>query len=212
MGSRIWYASYGSNLSYEKRFLCYIAGGRPDGSQKVNPGCRDKTPPTDKRPITIPFELYFAEHSEWWGGGVAFVKHSKRNVKTLGRMYLIKEDQFNDVVLQENSKPVNGQRLVPEIEFLVRQRELLLPDIRMYGRLLNIGNADDYPIFTFTNASDDLRPQAPSKAYIKIIVAGMKDTYPAMTNAEIVEYMTATDGVRNNISPQEITNWIAEAR
>src|SRR5436305_7842838 len=103
VSKRIWYASYGSNLSYQKRFMCYIAGGRPAGSQNTNPGCRDKTPPIDNKPIAIHLDLYFAEYSQWWNGGVAFIKRGNERSKTLGRIYLITDDQFNDVVLQENS-------------------------------------------------------------------------------------------------------------
>src|ERR1039457_5739089 len=33
----VWYASYGSNLAYQERFLCYIKGGTPAGSRKMNP-------------------------------------------------------------------------------------------------------------------------------------------------------------------------------
>jgi hypothetical protein len=33
--------------------------------------------------------------------------------KVLGRMYLITDDQFNHLVLQENGRAVDGTRLVP---------------------------------------------------------------------------------------------------
>ena len=36
----IWYVAYGSNLSRE-RFCTYLRGGRPDGSERDYPGCRD---------------------------------------------------------------------------------------------------------------------------------------------------------------------------
>ena len=48
----VWYAVYGSNLR-RQRFDCYIAGGRPEGSNTEYPGCRDKTPPKDDRPIAL---------------------------------------------------------------------------------------------------------------------------------------------------------------
>src|SRR6202011_4779241 len=55
---RVWYASYGSNLK-RKRFMCYIKGGTPEGSAKRNEGCRDKSEPTESRPISLNFTLYF---------------------------------------------------------------------------------------------------------------------------------------------------------
>jgi len=72
MSSYVWYASYCSNLK-SARLLSYITGGQPPGSVSTNPGCHDPSPPLDVRPITLPYELYFAGHSRTWGGGgVAF--------------------------------------------------------------------------------------------------------------------------------------------
>ena len=126
-------------------------------------------------------------------------------------MYLITDDQFNDVVLQENSRDVDGTRLIPPFEQLISQSTLLLPNINMYGRLLYIGREGEYPIFTFTNAKDDLQPRAPSETYVKIIVSGIKETYPTMTNLEICEYLLAADGIHNNIPPQQISSWVGQA-
>src|SRR6266478_8214404 len=85
---RVWYASYGSNLS-TARFMCYIVGGRPPGSETVNPGCRDKTAPKDNQSLPLDWELYFASYSTWWRGAAAFIRRSTRATTTLGRMYLI---------------------------------------------------------------------------------------------------------------------------
>ena len=40
----VWYVAYGSNLSRE-RFCRYIRGGRPEGSERDLPGCRDTSDP-----------------------------------------------------------------------------------------------------------------------------------------------------------------------
>src|SRR5438046_3062218 len=101
---RIWYVSYGSNLSYEGRFMCYISGGTPAGSHHSNPGCRDMTPPVADKPVAMDFELYFAGYSKNWNGAAAFIRRRPTPSTTLGRMYLLTDDQFNDVVLQENNK------------------------------------------------------------------------------------------------------------
>jgi hypothetical protein len=61
----VWYAGYGSNL-LRKRFDCYIKGGKPDGSTKTYPGCRDKTDPRDDRPVTLRHDFFFADHSDTW--------------------------------------------------------------------------------------------------------------------------------------------------
>ena len=41
----VWYASFGSNILWE-RFACYLAGGRVAGMIKDMPGSRDPSPPT----------------------------------------------------------------------------------------------------------------------------------------------------------------------
>jgi hypothetical protein len=209
MTNRIWYASYGSNLNSE-RFCCYIVGGRAAGSFRANQGCRDSTPPLDRRPLSLKFELYFAGDTKiWGGGGAAFIKSGNEIADTLGRMYLITEDQFNDVVLQENSKLVDGTQILPPFEQLTCAGETLLPGAEPYGRMLRLGAEGGYPIFTFTNR-DNLKPTAPSQAYTKVITSGIKETYPQMTSEQICEYLLRAEGVRGAISPERLAAWVAE--
>jgi|SRR5579859_2783069 len=208
-GPLVWYASYGSNLSYEGRFMCYIAGGTPVGAEKANPGSRDKTRPLDIKPILFNWDLYFADYSKSWGGAPGFIRQGRPNAVTYGRMYLISDDQFNDVVLQENGRSVDGTRFIPVFEQLKKGSEFILPGSGLYGKLVKVGQEVGYPIFTFTTYRD-LKIGAPSEAYLKIIIAGIKETYPAMTNQEICAYLMGTDGVRNNISPEQMALWVRE--
>ena len=53
-------------------------------------------------------------------------------------MHLITDEQFNDVVLQENAKTPNGNRYVPVFEQLVSPRELPLDGDPLHGKILNI--------------------------------------------------------------------------
>ena len=117
MEDLVWYASYGSNLLYD-RFMCYINGGTPEGSSKRCEGCSDRTPPQDRKSITIPHELYFAENSRSWEGkGVAFVKSQRNeNFQTLGRMYLITREQFVQIVRQENGRSPDYSRIAVDFE------------------------------------------------------------------------------------------------
>jgi hypothetical protein len=122
-------------------------------------------------------------------------------------MYLITEDQFNDVVLQENSLPVDGSRILPLPEQLTCREETLLPQAGRYSRLLFLGNAPEGAIFTFTGTHDDLN--APSENYVKVIAAGIRETYPEMTGEQICDYLLRADGVRGAISPERLAAWIA---
>lgn len=208
-----WYASYGSNLK-RQRFMCYIEGGIPEYRTEPNEGSRDRTPPTQSRPVSFNLELYFAGRSRAWGdGGVAFLRQGAKQPPTLGRMYLITDEQFNDVVMQENSRRVDGSRFVPSFEQLVRDREHLLPGNSWYGKLLNIGTEEGYPILTFTTARTDLlpNPNAPSEQYLKTIASGIKETYPEMTNDEISEYLLRVEGVAGRLAQNQVKVWVRDA-
>jgi hypothetical protein len=208
----VWYASYGSNVAYEKRFLCYIKGGTPLGSKAKNSGCRDTTAPLHIRPITLDFELFFAGYFKRWGGAAAFIRHGEINAKVLGRMYLITDEQFNDVVLQENGREVDGARLVPPAEQLYDAKEYVLPGLKTYGRLLLVGIADSYPILTFTATESHAPPIAPpSEPYVKVMARGLKETYPGMNDREIVEYLLRAEGVRDRIQPDHLASWVAKS-
>jgi hypothetical protein len=217
----VWYASYGSNLKRE-RFMCYIKGGTPPGSTKRNDGCfQDKSDPIESRPISLKLELYFAGQSYGWPrkekngdvpGGVAFIRANPERGPTLGRMYLITDEQFNDVVMQENSKKPDGSRFVPAFNQLVSQPQSILPGNPWYGKLLNIGSEEGCPILTFTTARTDLpNPNAPGEQYVKVIASGIKETYPRMSDSDVVNYLLQADGVRGLIDPTTIQAWVATA-
>lgn len=214
----IWYASYGSNLKRE-RFMCYIKGGRPRGSKKQYFGCLDKSDPIASRAIRLDFEFYFAGRSNTWPrvemdrdvpGGIAFIRQNSERGPTLSRMYLITDGQFNDVVLQENAKTPDGNRYVPVFEQLVSQREVPLDGDPLYGKILNIGSEQGSPILTFTTGRH-LPLNEPSESYLKEIAAGVRETYPEMSDDDITEYLLQADGVRGKIDFAKIKDWVAVA-
>ncbi|MCI0724916.1 MAG: hypothetical protein L0338_39025 [Acidobacteria bacterium] len=123
--SLVWYASYGSNL-FRPRFLLYIQGGTVEVTRRGYEGCRDKTPPRADRPLTIDHELFFAGRSEHWQGAMAFIKPERGVETTLGRMYLITDEQFNQVVRQERGMVTQGRRLCPDLTFMARHKECFM--------------------------------------------------------------------------------------
>jgi hypothetical protein len=129
-------------------------GSTPEGSaEKCDGRFRDKSDPLESRPISINGEIYFAGQSRPWGnGGVAFIRENSEQGSTLGRKYLITEEQFNDVVMQENSKEPDGNRFVPAFNQLVSQPQSILPGDPWYGKLLNMGSEGGWPTLTFTTA------------------------------------------------------------
>jgi len=198
----IWYASYGSNISKD-RFLCYIKGGKPNGSQKEYKGCTNKSLPIENEEIYIKSELYFAKKSGTWnGGGVGFIKvNFDENSETLGRMYLITKEQFVEVVKQETN--FNGELNI-DFEKAIQNGNLIFRENSWYGNLVYLGNQNDKPIFTFTNAknlNNEINP--PDKNYLKTIANGLKETYKIDEN-EIEDYLKSKSGIIGNKIENEI--------
>lgn len=200
--THIWYTSYGSNISTE-RFMCYIQGGKPEGATRTYQGCEDQTPPLDQKPIEIPHELYFAKNAKVWnGGGVCFINPEKNHkAETLGNMYLIKRQQFMEVVQQENNanKPT-------EINFdrAQNQKSSVIKENSWYGNLLSLGDEDNAPIFTFTNEnylSSEINP--PNKHYLKTIIKGLLATHQ-LSHSELEAYFLSKKGIDKSIIAEVI--------
>lgn len=204
----VWYASYGSNINRD-RFLCYIQGGNPKGSTKVERGCRDKTLPKADRLYVIHHPLYFAkEAGQWQGGGVCFIglEHSE-SCNTLSYMYLLTREQFLDVVSQENN---NGhfdfdlQEIIENGAKSFRQS--------WYGNILYLGTEEGYPVFTFTSNEDvgSHVIRKPSENYLKTIMLGMKREI-GLNPAQIVDYFSQVPGTKDEFSREELLKLALEA-
>jgi hypothetical protein len=176
--SYVWYVGYGSNLC-RKRFLCYICGGRFKWGGPPAKGCTDKSAPLADKPFKISHRLYFARKSGFWeDGGVAFIypeRESEEAKWTLGRMWKITYEQYKEVKAQEGC---------------------------WYSHEIHLGEEEGVPILTITS-EQCLTPNKPSKAYLKTIVLGIKETYN-MINEDILEYLEDKDGIRNNYSKEEL--------
>lgn len=197
----VWYASYGSN-TLENRFLCYIKGGRPKGALRINKGCTDPTLPIDSKSINIHHEVYFAHESKSWNnGGVAFLK-SEHNpkTKTLGKMYKITENQFHEVVEQEN----RNLKLNIDLDAVIQKQSLIVDDSLWYGKIVHLGHHHDCPIFTFTAPKTVLNNfNAPSAEYLSTIAAGIKTTYE-LTDNELLQYFLSLDGIKDKLTATQI--------
>lgn len=197
----VWYASYGSNM-LEERFLCYIKGGSPAGSNKIHAGCADKTLPLEKQKIYLNRELYFAKESTSWNnGGVCFLKtDTEKNVTTLGRMYLITKAQFIDVMRQENDSKEN---LVIDFDKVISEGSLVFKKEAWYGNSIYLGTEKEIPIFTFTNEANIIQSNKPDEKYLKTICRGIQETY-ALGKVEILEYFISKTGIKGNYTKEEL--------
>lgn len=203
----VWYAVYGSNL-LRARFDCYIQGGKPDGAAKEYPGCRDKTAPREARRFVLAHSLYFAEHSDSWGGAIAFIRRTVSDARTYGRVYLITYGQFNDVVRQENGRDVPGRVVVPSFEALAQADHWDLDGFRLYGGIIKIGARHGHPILSLTAGHENHEVGAPSEAYVRTIVVGLKETYPCMRKSKILDFLGRTQGIREAIPADTLAGWV----
>jgi len=204
-GDYIWYCSYGSNLSLD-RFMCYIVGGKPKNSTKVEKGCNDKTPPKDDRPHRIKHALYFARHSKKWNNGgscILSVKYDE-NKTTLGRKFLITVDQFLDIVSQNNGVE---QTEIPFEEVMEKGSKSINDSLS--GNILYLGDEDGYPIFTFTSHFDETEFVRPDILYLATIGEGVKQTFN-MTTEEVVDYFMGLDGVKQNYTKEDLYKQLNE--
>jgi hypothetical protein len=186
----IWYAAYGSNL-FADRFACYIQGGRPAGSTWTFRGARDKRPPLASAALEIPYRLYFAGTSKAWGGSPAFIDSQRSDHHcSFVRAYMIRWQQFEDVVAQENVRetvPITiGNRREGQLEQIGPGR---------YETLLCVGMREEVPIVTFTApwTFSQVVPGEPSLPYLSMLVAGLREAHE-LTDGAIVDYLAAAPG------------------
>lgn len=205
----VWYASYGSNL-LEERFLCYIRGGQPIGSETKYKGCSNNSLPIGKEEIYICSELYFAKNSDSWdNGGVAFLKGNlESKQQTLGRMYLITNEQFVDVVRQETK---TKEDINIDFEKAIVDGSVIFKRRSWYGNLIYLGTQSGFPIFTFTNENKFNSPTKPSENYLKVIIKGLRETYDYLNSQEISQYFITKDGIAENYTINELNKKIGRA-
>lgn len=186
----VWYLSYGSNLSVD-RFLCYIKGGAPEGSTEAELGCFDKTPPKVNVKMEIPYRLYFSkDRSKWGEGGVAFIDHHPvEGEVTIGRKFLITDQQFKEVVEQEN----NERNLEIDLDKVIREGSAKITN-GWYGRIMHLGEKDGAPIFTFTSnvPMSEQRIKEPAQPYIRTIAHGLMKL--GLTEQEVSQYIMEKRG------------------
>lgn len=204
----VWYASYGSNVNYD-RFMCYIKGGKPKGSDTKYKGCTNKDEPLKVETIDIHHELYFSKTSDTWQGkGVAFIKaKNDEEVKTLGLMYLITKEQFIEVIQQENLKHYKNKKPVIDFDQLIREKTVSL-DPLWYGRVMYIGE-EQYPIITFSAKWEDssIDPNMPSKEYLSTISQGLAKRH-SMSKEDIVNYFIDKIGIKGKMTKDELFDYI----
>lgn len=178
----VWYVGYGSNLC-EERFLCYINGGKFKWGGSSAEGCTNKDLPKTNKQTQIPYRLFFAKSSSNWdNGGVAFINPNKDSDKsnwTLGRMWKITCEQYEEVRRQEGKS--------------------------WYNHEIFLGEEDGFPIRTITNKKDLAPYNQPSDGYLKTVALGLKETFN-LTNENIAKYLIERSGIQGNFTKDKLIN------
>lgn len=185
-----WYAAYASNLA-RRRFRLYIEGGHLPENKRDHAGARDRAAPVSTRPLILPGTMYFATESATWGGGRALYDPDAPGL-TLGRGYLITEEQLLDVVAQE-------MRLEPGT-----YSPALLPRMPGTSTVLGSGHYEtlactgaegEYPVYTMAAPWPlaDVSLMEPSESYRTMIILGLMETW-ALTPASARSYLNRLPG------------------
>jgi len=183
----IWYAAYGSNLS-EHRFLCYINGGKPEGASEEQLGMTDRSLPLINMHFSISHELYFADFADRWNGGVAFISPEPSDKQALCRIYLIKRQQFIELLSQENR--ILNSKVEVDFDQLDERKRIKACSDSWYGLVLNVGKFAGYPVYTFTREDDNrLKRTSPSDAYLNTIIKGLVECYAHLEDNKLVSYL-----------------------
>jgi hypothetical protein len=192
----VWYVAYGSNLSRE-RFRRYIRGGRPDGSKRDLPGCRDTSDPLDSFGVLIGGGVYFAGHSSGWRAGMAFYDPGATG-EVAARAYLITAEQFVDVLAQETRQsPGITLDLAPAF-----RGDRYSTGVGGYSILVRVGERRGVPLVTFTRLDTALGLAAPSAAYLAAMATGLREAH-GWSQMQINRYLSALPGTARNGSETE---------
>lgn len=185
------------------RFNCYIKGGIPQGTNRYFEGCRDKSFPIAQSSLIINRELFFAKESNTWNkGGVCFLSNQLSDEQTTKCfMYLITEEQFIDVVNQENENLILQDF---DFEACMNTGSTIIENNLWYDKILLLGYQDEKPIFTFTNQNSlTSEINKPSLSYLNVIIHGLV-TSLKMAPKDIVDYLQPKKGITGMISESEI--------
>src|SRR6267154_6505796 len=115
--------------------------------------------------------------------------------------------QFNDVVRQENSRNVPGAIVIPPFDALAHADHWEIGGFRLYAGIIKIGARHGHPILSLTAGHENHVVGAPSEAYVKTIMSGLKEIYPCMRNSKILDYLGRTQGIHDVIHADTLNRW-----
>ncbi|MER5768995.1 histone deacetylase [Streptomyces sp. NPDC001985] len=184
----------------------YLAGGRPPGSARTHPGCRDRADPVRSVPVELPGALYFATESPVWTGGRAFYDPGGGG-RVWARAHLVTAGQFSDIAAQEMYRaPGTDLDLGPAV---TGGRDSLGPG--RYETLVCPGFLAGLPVLTFTApwGRDDVEWVAPAGGYLRWLASGLLSA-GAWRAPAVARYLSRAPGAAGHWSPGEIARLLED--
>jgi hypothetical protein len=169
---RIWYAPYGSNMTW-RRFRLYLEGGVLAETGRDHCGARDPSPPAGSSPVWMPGVTYFATESSFWTGG-RILYDPLASGMAAGRAWLITPGQFCDVMAQEMKRDPGLDHDLPRAP-----GERVQAGPGHYETIVCTGSFRGHPVVTFCApwSVADAEPLAPAAAYRAVIAAGLREAF-----------------------------------
>lgn len=195
----VWYAAYGSNL-LAARFSTYLTGGQAPHRPTARPqaGARNPAPPHQDRAWPLPHPLFFAGTSPGWGGAAVAMLDPTRSPAhpTLGRIWLITAQQFEDVFRQENGQrvPDGDRRPLFSVADAAPGRPLDVLDA-WYGRVVHLGpGPGGHPVVTMASPDPSRHRRGPAHpSYLRTIGLGLAESWGLSARAA-AEYLVGCEG------------------
>ena len=214
----LWYAAYGPNVHRDRLLEC-IRGGVSRFTGAAQPGCRDKSDPVRDYALAINRELYFARNSDSWAGAVAFVRAQPSRSQTLGRAYLVTQEQFEDIAAQENGKRPGDPDMRLDYAYAEQHEECFFNPrdpsrsgtggAMWYGRIIRTGTRESWPVFALSAEWDGyVGISPPGRAYIRCIADGIRQL-GKISHKALTEYFASKVGIKDRISRPVLERWLA---
>ena len=144
-------------------YACYGSNINRTRFMRYIDRCSRSTPPKEDRRYLFPYNMYFAKSTILWDNGSKAFLDDTAEGRTYGRIYKISLLQFKEICMMEG---------------------------RDYTKQLYLGDLEGYPIYSFTDTQKNPVTKAPSAAYYRTILEGLRECYgDQMETKKLNEYL-----------------------
>ncbi|MDR2822197.1 MAG: hypothetical protein LBV58_01415 [Acholeplasmatales bacterium] len=150
----------------KRRMKCWIEGRRYDISEVTFAPFRDTSLWEDTLPYTLEnYKIFYAQKNQNYSKkGSIFIEYSPGG-KVYGRLYRISREQLEDVQVRLDASAF------------------------WYGKVLDVGEYEDYQIKALTCKIKYFMNTPPSKKYLKEVRKALSEAFPSLGYFEISRYL-----------------------